>query len=70
MSQPLHQRRPGLALNLPHSGNPAERLAQADRVIARETKQHALGTERPQTLVSRSTKGTAEPTLAKVVPSD
>jgi hypothetical protein len=41
MSQPLHPRRPGVALNLLHPWNSAERQAQADRVLAREAKQHA-----------------------------
>ena len=42
-----------------HPGNPAERLAQADRVITRERKQRrspvkALQTRSPQLLLSHS----------------
>jgi hypothetical protein len=39
--------RPALTSSTPHPGNPAERQAQADRVITRETKRLASRAERP-----------------------
>lgn len=40
-----HQREPVLSPNALRTGKSAEQEAQADRVIARETKQRAAGTE-------------------------
>ena len=64
MSQPLHYRRSGVAPNVLHPWNPAERQAQADRVIARETRQHMPGTERSQAVAILSW-GTAKRTPAR-----
>jgi len=52
MSQP--QPRPGSASRILHRWNQAERLAQADRVISRETKQHPPQGERPKGAIPNS----------------
>ena len=51
MTQPQHD---SPSAHVPHPDNPAERLAQADRVIERERKKHQQTVERRQAPITGS----------------